>query len=344
MTALIAKTRRHVAVCSPMDEDSDTSARDKRAIREIIERDLAAYLAKDIAGVARNYVQSERMISIMQVLGGGMIRSWGFDEFRARVAGGIATSPAPSVTRSEIEVRRLEVRGDTAWILFDQRLTNSADPTDPPAFSHNLRFLEKHDGDWKIIFHGVFEPETQSTDAPLIEVDARARVLSMNEAAIARIADFPGLTVSHGILRASRPAWDKALRSAISRASELTNYSVLHRDIGRGQRPQFPVVLGEDDDGDKLVCLVSVTDFAVTVGFDDTQAVERRLKMARIVYGLSDAQMALAREIASGHDLATAAGRMDISVNTARTHLRRMFDKTEARSQTALLRIILSLG
>lgn len=327
-----------------MTNVTDDQSLDAQAIRAVIERDLVAYLAKDIEGIAANYVQSPRMISIMQILGGGLIRSWGFDAFRAKIEQGLDTSPGPSPTTYEIDVTRLEISRDTAWVFFDQKLFNSGDPTDPPSFSHNVRFLEKHDGNWKILFHGVFEPETQSSDAPLIEVDGDARVISMNSAAEAEIGAFPGLTISHGILRATRPAWDKTLRRAISQASGLTVYSVLHRDLGRGQRPQFPVVLGEDEDGERLVCLVSVTDFAVTVGFGDTEALERRLRMARIVYGLSGAQLALAREIASGHDLATAADRMGIAVNTARTHLRRMFDKTDARSQTALLRMILSLG
>ena len=64
--------------------------------------------------------------------------------------------------------------------------------------------------------------------------------------------------------------------------------------------------------------------------------------MARVIYGLSPAQSRLAQEIADGHDLAEASANMGI--NTARTHLRRMFDKTGTHSQTGLLRMILSLG
>ncbi len=33
-----------------------------------------------------------------------------------------------------------------------------------------------------------------------------------------------------------------------------------------------------------------------------------------------------------------------LMINAARTHLRRMFDKTGVRSQPALLRVVLSLG
>jgi DNA-binding CsgD family transcriptional regulator len=46
--------------------------------------------------------------------------------------------------------------------------------------------------------------------------------------------------------------------------------------------------------------------------------------------------------IAQGNDLTQAAERLGVSVNTVRTHLQRMFDRTGARSQSALVGILLS--
>ena len=114
--------------------------------------------------------------------------------------------------------------------------------------------------------------------------------------------------------------------------------------MGRGQHVVFPVVLGEDETGASNVCLVEVTDFSVWVTFGQHEAVARRLRVAKAAFGLSDGQLAVAELIADGKDLASAAAALGITVNTARTHLRRMFDKTGVRSQTALLRVILSLG
>ena len=61
----------------------------------------------------------------------------------------------------------------------------------------------------------------------------------------------------------------------------------------------------------------------------------------RTGYGRIEALRAAAA-IVEGHDIVKAAELMGISANTARTHLQRMFDKTGVRSQTALVRILLS--
>ena len=70
--------------------------------------------------------------------------------------------------------------------------------------------------------------------------------------------------------------------------------------------------------------------------------VARRVELAAEIYGLSPAQIRLARLIVDGHDLAAAADALGVSVNTLRTQLQRIFDKTGVRSQSALVRALLS--
>ena len=60
------------------------------------------------------------------------------------------------------------------------------------------------------------------------------------------------------------------------------------------------------------------------------------------LYRLSPAQVRLARLIVDGHDLAGAADLLSVSINTLRTQLQRIFDKTGARTQAALVRSLLS--
>ena len=62
------------------------------------------------------------------------------------------------------------------------------------------------------------------------------------------------------------------------------------------------------------------------------------------MFGLSAAQQRLAAEIVRGHTLPIAASALGISVNTARTHLNRIFDKTGVHSQAALVRNLYSVG
>lgn len=54
--------------------------------------------------------------------------------------------------------------------------------------------------------------------------------------------------------------------------------------------------------------------------------------------------MKLARHIAMGESVKGAAEKLGISVNTARTHMTRLYEKTGVRSQAALVRLLLSVG
>jgi DNA-binding CsgD family transcriptional regulator len=56
--------------------------------------------------------------------------------------------------------------------------------------------------------------------------------------------------------------------------------------------------------------------------------------------GLSAAETRIARKIMSGRTLAEAAGDLGLAHNTARSHLRNIFAKTQARSQVELVRIL----
>lgn len=90
--------------------------------------------------------------------------------------------------------------------------------------------------------------------------------------------------------------------------------------------------------------MVSTQDGALIVSVDDEQRLASRLTAANLVYGLSDAQLRLAREIIAGRSLPAAAERLGISPNTARTHLSRIFDKTGVSNQAALVRCLPTVG
>jgi len=62
--------------------------------------------------------------------------------------------------------------------------------------------------------------------------------------------------------------------------------------------------------------------------------------LLRAQFGLTAAQSALAIEIVQGHTLQACAQRLGISQNTARTHLSRIFEKTDTKRQAELVRLI----
>jgi DNA-binding CsgD family transcriptional regulator len=71
---------------------------------------------------------------------------------------------------------------------------------------------------------------------------------------------------------------------------------------------------------------------------------QQRLDAAAVIYGITPAQMRLVGLIVDGHDLVEAARQLSISINTARTQLRRMFEKTGVSSQATLVRALLSVA
>ena len=57
------------------------SETDCRAVLDVIEGDVRAYFAKDLELLSSFYLQEDRMISLMQIAGTGLIRCWGWQEF-----------------------------------------------------------------------------------------------------------------------------------------------------------------------------------------------------------------------------------------------------------------------
>ena len=211
------------------------------------------------------------------------------------------------------------------------------------------RVLERDDNRWKIT-HLIFVPVRNTThDRAHIRVDASGRVAHISPAMKTALADS-GLTISAGRLRAVRPKWDGELQAALRRMHGLTTFDELGTDFLEGEfldwarAREFPILLGEDERGGQRYCMVMVQDGQVFVALDSPARTDRRLRLANLVYGLSEAQLRLAREIVGGLALPAAAEKLGISPNTARTHLNRIFEKTGVSNQPALVRCLLTVG
>lgn len=77
--------------------------------------------------------------------------------------------------------------------------------------------------------------------------------------------------------------------------------------------------------GDREICFIIADSGLVLVSFKDEQTTEQRLAAAAVLYHITPAQMRLAGLIIGGDSLVQAARRLGVSINTARTQLRRMF-------------------
>ena len=93
----------------------------------------------------------------------------------------------------------------------------------------------------------------------------------------------------------------------------------------------------------RLARLLPVLALAAGLAACDISVGDGTFNVEKGVYGLTPAQTRLAALIVGGQGLVEAAGRLGVSVNTARTQLRRMFEKTGVNGQPALVRALLSV-
>lgn len=245
---------------------------------------------------------------------------------------------------------QIRISGDMAWARFTETNWLELDSHSNTGYEvMQYRVLERHDGRWKIA-HLIFLPDRAAVhDRASIEIDSAGRVKHVSPTLKEAMADA-GLTISAGRLRAVDPAWDPELQSAIARLAgtiglaELSSGWVAQAVFDQPMIRECPVILGEDGNGGQRYCIVMIQDGKLLVSIDGPSRIDRRLRHANIIYGLSEAQLRLAREIVGGASITEAAQTLGISVNTARTHRDRIFAKIGVNTQAALVRCLLSVS
>jgi DNA-binding CsgD family transcriptional regulator len=317
---------------------------ERAAVLRAIEAETAAFLAKDYDAWAECWLHSEHVRRWSWYPTGGLTIEAGWERLSALMKQAMQDFPQPLSVEIRRENLSLRIAGEMAWATYDQYSGNAPDPFSLAGLQHELKILEKVRGEWKLSCVSVLKPYQQLVDCPVLQVDKLARVLWMNERARTGIKRHPVLTISAGTLRARDRRSDADLRAAIAWAASLQD--AMHQQAARSRLAPtggaLPVILGEGDD--HAPCWVRVEGGHILVSFDDEVALANRLSTAAAIFGLSPAQVRLSRHIADGHDLSHAAAELGISVNTARTQLKRIFDKTGVHSQPALVRVLLSAG
>ena len=177
----------------------------------------------------------------------------------------------------------------------------------------------------------------------VILVDGRGQVRATNRAAERLLAARDGIVLGRDGLHANHLEDTMRLRRALAEA---------FRDdeaVGLGE----PLLLERASGGRSLRALVSrlrarsngeaaePSTAAVFVS-DPDECTEPPCELLRSFYGLTLAESALARELASGRSLAEAAQRLDITYGTARQRLGLVFAKTDTRRQAELAHLVLT--
>ncbi len=328
---------------STIDGQVDSAADDKVAIAAVIHRETQCFQEMDLDGWSRCYLHSPRTCSVCSSPGLGVTVLRGWDAIRDDMISLLALGRTPcGMAAFRKDNMQITVDRDTAWVVYDG-WTLSEDGNE--ATNIETVVLERTAEGWQIVYN-AFATRSATRDAPGgIALDDKGQVVWTAPGAAEALKQHPSLTVSHGKLRARRSAWDKVLQAAIARAGALHGYFHHHDYLDATGAPfRTPVVLGEDETGAAMVCTLLVIGGLTYLDIDPAADLERRLSVAQAIYGLSAAQLALAKCIASGDSLTDAAAKLGVSINTARTHLKRIYDKTGVNAQTALVRLLLSVG
>lgn len=317
-----------------MDHEDDVAA-----ITALIHRNRVAVWMRDFAGWADCFVQEPYLARWGWWPRGGAFARHGWDDISARLLHEWSQYPDPHPNLAhETKVLNLNIRlgGDFAWATFQQLYPPSEiQGYAGPELINEVRFFERHDGKWKIAFLGMLDGGA-AYDGTIrrIRLDAEGRVQS-SPSETAWLADDDDLMVRAGRLRIRDARTDARLQAAVRWAAGLD----------RSYMPAagaVPIVLEAGEGLPTRVWWVVGESGRITFSAADQRLTEERLDMAATVYALSPAQRKLAGLVAEGLTLSEIGERMEISANTARTHLQRIFEKTGVRSQAALVRVLLS--
>jgi DNA-binding CsgD family transcriptional regulator/PAS domain-containing protein len=179
----------------------------------------------------------------------------------------------------------------------------------------------------------------------VIMVTKSARVLFMNRTARSIVSRRDGLHVDATGLRALRLCDTATLRAHIAGAAERTagrgtlagGEFRLPRPFGRAALEIVVSPISVEQtwcSGEQAVAAVYIT--------DPGQIPQRPEAIMSRIYGLTPAEAKVAALIARGLTGRQAADKLEVSHNTLKTHLKRVFAKTETNNQGALIRLLVA--
>lgn len=329
---------------APLDFSAPVSGLtdDEVEVANVIHTETQAFIEADFEKWASCFVQDDRLREVSNDVRAGLSVVCGWDDFAANIQNVFANDLGCRMVQYRKNNMQISVDHNTAWVVYDGWAKNE-DGNSWETFTTCV--LERENDGWKIVYHAFADVRSDQAHLDAISVDKDGRLIWSSQGSLDKIKRHPILTLSAGRIRARRHNWDQALQNAISHAGRFHEYFELRRFTEEyGGALEYPAVLGDMDDGGVAIVHVSVRDNVTYLQFNVAASIDRRLAVAQAVFGLSEGQLRVANYIAQGIGLKGVADALDISINTARTHLARLYEKTGVSSQTALVRLLLSVG
>ncbi len=308
-------------------------------ILAVIEAETEAYLHRDFDAWEKCWHDGPEIRRIHSHVGTGVTVVSG-EEIRSQMRRMLRNDSEWEVPDTlERDNMNIVLSPEMAWVSYDQVGDMSSIPKELSGRYHEIKILHKIEGVWKIACIVGTQLSTSQSFAPHIEVSVDARILWMNEPAQKRLPDHPLLKQRAGHLQTAKA---DAMVDVLAALRWLSEVRERHTICVGGEAVTRTIALGQDDTGLAHVCWAVLRDGKLLITFDDADRLSRQLESAAKIFGLSNAQANLLKQLFAGHDIATAAQNLGISPNTAKTHLQRIYDKTGARAQPALVRLLLN--
>lgn len=318
---------------------SDDEA-DHAAILALIHRNRIAVWTQDFAAYEKCFVHADYTTRWNASRFYGIAERRGWDDIAKRVRKLFADhtySSRANAYDTRVDNMRLHILGDMAWATFDQHYPESDLAFVPQmgGLSREVRVFERHDGKWLIAFWGVMDSAVGGRDAAVIYLKVDGTVTWSSPAAMAALETDDDIVIRNGKLRIRDGRSNDALQAAIAWAAE-------HDASLLSVRGALPIVHDAGEGLPMRVWWVLAGDGSIVFSMGTAGFNEKRLDAAAAVFGLSPAQKQLAAHIAAGRNLPEIAEAMQITTNTARTHLDRIYEKVGVRTQPSLVRVLLS--
>jgi DNA-binding CsgD family transcriptional regulator len=180
-------------------------------------------------------------------------------------------------------------------------------------------------------------------NSAVVVTDAHARILLTNSAAEAMLRAGEPIAIEDGQLRAGQPRATKALRTAIGQTLEGLGTAGIgvplrHRDGAPAVAHVLPLGHGpQHRDWDVPRAAAAV--FVAPVNHAPPPA-----EALAALFGLTVMEARVVEQIAAGRNRAEAAATLGIADNTAKSHLDRIFGKTNTKTQGELAQLIAALA
>ena len=172
--------------------------------------------------------------------------------------------------------------------------------------------------------------ETPNRGTKIIVIDHARKVTKTSASAEAMLADGIMVRRCFGRLETSTRANAVRLEIALNRAASEGHSRLVFANNSSQIEADLIAVSGECDDASNIV---------MVFGSSEEKCLQRIID-AQTRFGLTRAEGRLLAALFEGCSVPQAAHRLGVARTTARTHLQRVFDKTGARRQGDLLRLV----